>query len=142
MNPVTETCFVPDIINKLLEFFNSCKSISPIEKENIELYEYSMDVLFINESGETDIPSSPVDMEGYECNSLGNNMTVVRKVSYDGSIKLLLTFEYAYFGDTHHLVDGTVYFGKKKFTVTEFTLQRNLTIGEKTYDYITKCVFK
>jgi hypothetical protein len=130
---------------QFIEFFNPCK-IYPEEFNNsITLYEYSIDVLFVNESQIIDpsIPTSPIELEGRDSHSLGKSMTVSRKVSYDNKIKLMLTFEdNISFGDTHRLVDGVVYFGKKKYTVTQCVLHRNLTVGDKTYDYIVKCIIK
>jgi len=146
MNPIqTEscvTCAVPDVFLQLIEFFNPCKTYPEEFNNSITLYEYCVDVLFVNDSPIVDpsIPTIPILLEGHECHSLGPSMTVSRKVSYDNNIKLMLTFEdNISFGDTHRLVDGVVYFGKQKYTVTQCVLHRNLTVGDKTYDYLVKC---
>ena len=47
-----------------------------------------------------------------------------------------------YFGDTHQFADGILYFHKKKYTITEFMIHRNLLVGEKQYEYIAKVVYK
>jgi hypothetical protein len=131
------TCSFPEWLN----FFNPFKSRPEKFMESVELYEYSMDVLFIHNLKTVEMPTTPVEMEGYECHSLGGNMTVVRKVS--DNIQLLLIFEDIYkFGDTHKLVDGTMYFNKKKYTVKEFNIHHDITIGEKKYEYMVECLFE
>lgn len=139
----SDICFIPDILRKLIEFFNPFK-IHPEELRNsIVLYEENVYVMFINQSPFQDsyIPTIPVEMEGGSPYSLGPSMTVSRKVSYDDIIKLMLTFEdNIYFGDTHKLVDGVVYFRKNKYTVTKCILYKNLTVGDKTYGYLVQCV--
>jgi len=141
-------CVVPEFLLELLEFFNPCKSF-PLDyketcDESITLYEYSVHVLFVNESDTPDIePASPIEMDGRECHMLGDSYTIVRKISATGDIRLLMTFEdKKYFGDTHKFIDGTVYFAKNKFTVTDCVIYRDFMVDKKVYDYLVMCTFK
>lgn len=143
------SCVIPEFLLQIMEFFNPYKSYPPdyTEKynESITLYEYSLDILFINESDNKNIkiPTNPIEMDGRECHRLGASFTVSRKVSDDDYIRLLMTFEdNTHFGDTHKLIDGTVYFGKNKFTVKECTIYRNFMVDKKLYEFIAMCTFK
>jgi hypothetical protein len=144
MNPSVEeqcvTCDLPEWLN----IFNICKRNFPEKySESVELYEYSMDVFFINSKSETQRYTEPIEMEGRDCVPLGPNMTVVRKVATKENIQLLLTFKDLHtFGDTHHFVEGTMYLDNKKYKVTQFELWRNANIGTKIYENVVMCVFE
>jgi len=144
MNPnETCVCVVPEFITKFIEWV--CKPPLPEYNNSITLYEHSLDVQFINETGKKDttIPTSPIEFEGRECKSLGNMRIVSRKRAYDQDISLLMVFtDNVSFGDTHEFIDGFAYFGKNKFIISKCTIHRNLTVGEKTYEYLVKCVLK
>lgn len=99
------------------------------------------DILFIHNNDPFDetFPKIPLRFicESFKLNSY---ITMVRKISYDKKIGIILVYKYDN-NNSRALINGDIYKDNNHFKIIEFNYFDNLQLNNINYEYISKCVW-
>ena len=97
-------------------------------------------ILFINKNSDNKITfvSDPFTFSCYSY-TLGKGLVLLRKISYDGKIAIVMTYKEDKNGRT--LLNGNVYANDKYYEIIKFKIFNKLEVNNTIYHSIATCIF-